>query len=76
MIRAGKTSLEAEMAPSFQRLGLDRHALESTVAKLFNLGERISNRRDRRPEPASPGRHRSFTQAHGTPHLTPRHVAV
>ena len=28
MIRAGKTSLEAELAPIFQRLGLDQHALE------------------------------------------------
>ncbi len=35
MIRAGKASLEAEMAPIFERLGLDQHVLESTVSKLF-----------------------------------------
>jgi hypothetical protein len=35
MIRAGKARLEADLAPIFERLKLDRVALESTVAKLF-----------------------------------------
>jgi hypothetical protein len=38
MIRAGKASLEADLAPIFRRLGLDRSALESTVTKLFEPG--------------------------------------
>jgi hypothetical protein len=44
MIRAGKASLEADMAPIFQRLGLDQRVLESTVAKLFEPRQNISNR--------------------------------
>jgi hypothetical protein len=35
MIRAGKASLESDMAPIFQRSGLDQRVLESTVVKLF-----------------------------------------
>jgi hypothetical protein len=38
MMRAGKASLEAEMAAIFGRLGLDQHVLESTVSKLFEPG--------------------------------------
>ena len=44
MIRAGKASLEADMAPIFQRLELDQSVLESTVVKLFKPRGRISNR--------------------------------
>ena len=49
MIRAGKASLEADMAPIFQRLGLDQQLLESTVAGLFEPRPRISNRLGRKP---------------------------
>jgi hypothetical protein len=43
MIRAGKASLGSDMAPIFQRLGLDQRVLESTVAKLFEPRQRILN---------------------------------
>ena len=43
MIRAGKASLEADLAPIFERLNLDRHALEATPAKLFQPSERVPN---------------------------------
>jgi REP element-mobilizing transposase RayT len=43
MIRAGKASLEAELAPIFERLKLDQSVLESTVTKLFEPRERIRN---------------------------------
>jgi hypothetical protein len=69
MIRAGKASLEAEMAPIFQRLGLDQHALESTVVKLFSPGERVSNRLGRAPERLDAGSYRSGKQARGAPHV-------
>jgi hypothetical protein len=44
MIRHGKASLEAEIAPIFERLQLDKTAVESTVTKLFQPGRRIRNR--------------------------------
>jgi hypothetical protein len=69
MIRAGRTSLGSDMAPIFQRWGLDQRVLESTVAKLFEPRQNISNRlgkraprNDRAETPAgknNPGR-RSF----------------
>jgi hypothetical protein len=48
MIRGGKASLESDMAPIFQRLGLDQRVLESTVVKLFEPRARISNRLGRK----------------------------
>jgi hypothetical protein len=65
MIRAGKASLEAEMAPIFERLGLDQHMLESTVSKLFEPGGRISNRLGRIPERVDADQVRSGTKARG-----------
>jgi REP element-mobilizing transposase RayT len=50
MIRAGKTSIEADLAPIFQRLGLDQRALESTVADLFEPRGWVPNRRRSKPE--------------------------
>ena len=44
MIRDGKASLEADMAPIFQRLGVDQVTLEATVTKLFGPRERIASR--------------------------------
>jgi hypothetical protein len=41
MIRAGKASLESDMAPIFQRLGLDQGLLELTVVKLFEPRQSI-----------------------------------
>jgi hypothetical protein len=41
-------SLESDMAPIFERLGLDQRVLESTVAKLFDPRQRISNHLGRR----------------------------
>ena len=52
MIRAGKASLEADMAPIFQRLGLDQDLLESTVAGLFRPRQRVSNHRGCKQQPA------------------------
>jgi hypothetical protein len=49
MIRAGKASLEAHLAPIFQRLRLDQSVLESTVTKLFEPRRRIPNRRGGSP---------------------------
>jgi molybdopterin-biosynthesis enzyme MoeA-like protein len=49
MIRAGKASLEADLAPIFQRWRLDRNALESKMAKLFQPSERVPNPVGRRP---------------------------
>jgi hypothetical protein len=72
MIRAGKASLEAEMAPIFQRLGLDQHTLESTVVKLFSPGERVSNRLARAPGRLDAGPYRTDEQARGAPHVTKR----
>jgi REP element-mobilizing transposase RayT len=71
MIRAGKASLEADMAPIFERLGLDQHVLESTASKLFEPGSRISNRlsRCRTPERVDADHVRSGTKAHGEPRL-------
>jgi hypothetical protein len=43
MVRAGKTSLEADMAPIFDRLGLDQSALEAVMTKLFERRERVPN---------------------------------
>jgi hypothetical protein len=43
MIRDGKASLEADMAPIFMRLRLDQSLVESTVSKLFEPRERIPN---------------------------------
>ena len=56
MIRAGKASLEADMAPIFQRLGLDQSVLESTVARLFERRDRISNRRVSKVDGSRPKR--------------------
>jgi hypothetical protein len=50
MIRAGKASLEADLAPIFERLKLDRHALESTIAKLFQPSGRVPNQIGRAPD--------------------------
>ena len=52
MIRAGKASLEADLAPIFERLNLDRHALEATMAKLFQPSERVPNQIGRLPGPS------------------------
>jgi hypothetical protein len=49
MIWAGKASLDADLAPIFERLRLDRHALESTMAKLFQPSERGPNQLSRMP---------------------------
>jgi hypothetical protein len=49
MIRAGKASLESDMAPIFQRLGLDQRALESTVERLLEPRLWISDHLGRRP---------------------------
>ncbi len=76
MVRAGKASLEAEMAPIFHRLGLDQHVLESTVSKLFEPGGRISNRLGRTPERADTDQLRSGTKARGEPRLPTRPVIV
>ena len=76
MIRAGKASLEAEMAPIFERLGLDQHALESTVSKLFEPGDRISNRLGRTPDRVDTGRVRSGTKARGEPRRPTRQLIV
>ena len=51
MIRAGKASLEADLAPIFERLNLDRHALEATMAKLFQPSERVPNQIGRLARP-------------------------
>ena len=48
MIRAGKASLEADLAPIFETMKLDRHAPEATLAKLFQPSER-SNQIGRLP---------------------------
>jgi hypothetical protein len=40
MVRAGKASLEADMAPLFHRLKLDQSTLESTLVKLFKQSDR------------------------------------
>ena len=61
MIRAGKTSLEADLAPIFERLKLDRRALESTVMKLFEPCGRIPNHRGKAP--AESVRHGTKTRA-------------
>ena len=76
MIRAGKASLEAEMAPIFERLGLDQHVLESTVSKLFEPGSRISNRLGRTPERVDADQVRSGTKARGEPRLPTRQLIV
>jgi len=76
MIRAGKASLEAEMAPIFQRLGLDQHVLESTVSKLFEPGSRISNRLGRTPERVDADQVRSDAKAGGEPRLPTRQLIV
>jgi hypothetical protein len=46
MIRAGKASLEADLAPIFERLILDRHTLESTIAKLFQRQSEFPTKSD------------------------------
>jgi hypothetical protein len=74
MIRAGKASLEAEMAPIFERLRLDQHVLESTVSKLFEPGSRISNRLGRTPERVDADQVRSDTKARGEPRLRSRQL--
>jgi len=73
---AGKASLEAEMDPIFQRLGLDQHVLESTVSKLFEPGTRISNRLGRPPERFDADRTRSDTNAGGAPRHPTRQLVV
>jgi hypothetical protein len=70
MIRAGKASLEADLAPIFQRLGLDQGVLESTVAKLFEPRRRIPNRRGARPAVAG----RSDARADGKRRLSARQL--
>jgi hypothetical protein len=52
MIRAGKARLEADLAPIFERLHLDRHVLEATMAKLFQPSERVPNQIGRLPGPS------------------------
>ncbi len=76
MIRAGKASLEAEMAPIFERLGLDQHVLESTVSKLFDPGSRIANRLGRTPDRVDADQVRSGRKARGEPRLPTRQVIV
>jgi hypothetical protein len=49
ILRAGKASLDADLAPIFERLKLDRHAIESIMAKLFQPSERVSNQFGRMP---------------------------
>jgi hypothetical protein len=49
MIRAGKSRLKADLAPIFQRPGLDQSVLDSTVAKRFEPRPRIPNRRGAGP---------------------------
>ena len=44
MVRAGKTSLEVDLAPIFQRLSLEQFAVEATVNKLFQPRGRVPNR--------------------------------
>jgi hypothetical protein len=62
MVRAGKTHLEADLAPIFNRLKLDQHTLESTIENLFGASERVPNQLGRRHSQAaahrgsSPGR--------------------
>lgn len=72
MIRAGKASLEADMAPIFQRLRLDQHVLESTVAKLFEPRERISNRLGREARKDDAGRTASGRMNRSSPRLPSR----
>ena len=76
MVRAGKANLEAEMAPIFERLGFDQHALEWTVSKLFEPGSRISNRLGRMPERLDADRVRSGTKARGEPPFPTRQLIV
>ena len=65
MVRAGKASLEADLAPIFERLKLDRHAVESTVAKLFQPTERVRNQLGRMPG-QSPAHGASSTKRFGS----------
>jgi hypothetical protein len=76
MIRAGKASLEAEMAPIFERLGLDQHVLESTVSKLFAPRDRISNRLGRPPERVEAAQARSDAMVRGERRLPTRQLVV
>ena len=76
MNRAGKASLEAEMAAIFQRLGLDQHVLESTVSKLFEPRDRISNRLGRPPERVEAARARPDTKSRGERRHPTRQLVV
>ena len=71
MIRAGKTSLEADMAPIFQRLGLDQDLLESTVAGLFETRQRVSNRLGSKQQPVRADQDPSRGRARGKPPFGP-----
>jgi hypothetical protein len=44
MIRDGKASIEADLAPIFERLGMDQVTLQTVVTMLFQPRERIPSR--------------------------------
>ena len=54
MARAGKANLEADLALIFERLKLDRVALEATVAKLFQPAIASPINSEKRPLSRSP----------------------
>jgi hypothetical protein len=65
MIRAGKASLELEMASIFQRLNLDQRVLEPTITELFEPGKRFSSELNRTPERLGSSPHRIAKHAGG-----------
>jgi hypothetical protein len=68
MIRAGEASLEADLAPIFERLKLNRSSIESTVARLFQPTARVRNRLARTPgDSAVRRRDSSFQVRRGPP---------
>jgi hypothetical protein len=76
--RGGKTSIAAEVAPIFQRLALDQHAWQSTMAKLLQRQHpgRVASRLSSKPSSASsfhppPGTHVRFSQGR-SPHSVHR----
>ncbi len=69
MIRDGKASLHADMAPIFQRLGVDQGTLEATVTKLFEPRERIASRLGTKASWPSQSRVRPHFSSDITTHL-------
>ena len=63
MIRDGKASLAADMAPIFQRLGVDQGALEATVNKLFQRPGRIPSRLRANNTSSQPNRTRWYVSS-------------